>query len=432
MADSNFRGPINSMGSLEVNAATTTVEPLDGPSMLYQGAATPDIRSAPFAKDGYRPGQQAAFLVGSDFSLIDQIPQARTSTNLAAAQVMTSALAVALVTAQPAGVASSALIAIGVPILPIGTTVATVANMALDFGFATGTTVAASSTVIVVDNRVFRQGQWIIIGGAGNSSASRSHIAQVVSIATANITTITISPVAVTAVVNAPIGQGNLFGDSILPTGTQFGPTTASASVHSFGGAFEAGLAKVYNPREMLTRNIAITSVTAIPNAYSAIVSGWDVWGNPMTELISCAATVTTFVGKKAFKYISHITSGTSVAVQTIAIGLGDTIGIPMRADYWEQAQVNWNGSAMTNSNGFVAALATPTSSSTTADVRGTFMLSTAIVTGSGIATAISAIPSNGTSRLSVIVNLSPSQQILATPLNPIPQFGVAQSTATT
>ena len=431
MADSNFRGPVNAMGSLEVNAATTAVEILDGPSMFYQGVATPDIRSAPFAKDGFRPGQQPAFFLSPDYVLIDQIPTARTSTQIAAAQVMTSATVVSLVTTQPVGVASTAGIALGVPILPLGTTVATFANMALEFGFATGTTVAASTTVVVVDNRVFRLGQWLVIGGAGNTSANRSHIAQVASIATANITTLTIAPAAVTAISHASIGQANLYGDSVLPTGTQFGPTTASASVHSFGGAVEGGLARIYNPREMMSRNLSITSVTAIPNAYSAVITGWDVWGAPMTELISAAATVTTFMGKKAFKYISHITSGTSVATQTIAVGLGDVIGLPVRVDYWEQLYATWNGVPMANFSGFVPALTTPTSSSTTADVRGTLQLSTAIVTG-GLATAMSIVASNGTGRMFVAASLTPTQELLSTPLNTIPKFGVAQSTAIT
>jgi hypothetical protein len=230
---------------------------------MYQGLAMPDIRSAPFAKDGFRPGQQAGFLISGMRWAVDNIPQARSSTLLSATQVGTVSVAVSLATTQVAGVASAATVAVGVPIIPLGTTVATYV-IALDFGFATGTTVANSSTVTVVDNRYFRQGQWIIIGGAGNAAATRSHIAQVVTIATANITTITISPVAVTAIANAPIGQGNLFGDSMVALGTQFGPQTASASAHSFGGAMEAGLAKVYNPRECLARNISLQSVTAV------------------------------------------------------------------------------------------------------------------------------------------------------------------------
>lgn len=429
MADSNFRGPLNSMGALETNAATASVEPLDGPSQSYQGFAVPDIRSGSFAKDGFRPGQQAAFMLGGDFVLLDNIPQARGSTLIAAAQIVTSAVAVALVTSQPAGLASSAGIAVGVPIIPLGTTVATFAALALDFGFATGTTVANSSTVTVTDSSIFRQNQWLVIGGVGNSSASRSLICQVQSSPTT--TTIQISPVAATAIGAAPIGQANLWGSAMLPNATQFGPSAPAATGHAFGGAMEAGLARIYNPREMLARNLSVTGVTAIANAYSAVISGWDVWGNPMTEVLSAAATVTTFVTKKAFKYISSITSGTTVAgSQTVAFGLGDTIGLPVRVDYWEELYATWNGVAMANFSGFTPALLSP-STSTSNDVRGTLQLSTSIVTG-GLATAMSVIASNGTGRLFVAMSIPPTPAILATPINQAPLFGGAQATATT
>jgi hypothetical protein len=431
MADSNFRGPINSMGALEVNAATTAVEVLDGPSLFYQGAAIPDIRSAPFAKDGFRPGQQAAF-GGYEIPLIDAIPQKLASNLLATAQIVTSAITVSLITAQPAGLTSSAGIAVGVPIIPLGTTVATIAALALDFGFTTGTTTTNSSTVVVLDSSVFRLGQWIVIGGAGNSTASRSHIAQVQSLATSPATAITVLPAVVTGILNAPIGQANLWGSSLLPNATQFGPAAASANAHAFGGAVEGGFARIYNPREMSSRNIAVQGVTAIQVAYSAVVSGWDVWGAPMTEIISAATGVTSFIGKKAFKYISSITTGTTVpSSQTVAFGLGDVVGLPLRADYWEELYATWNGVSMANFSGFVAGITGTTVSNGTADVRGTLQLSTSIVTG-GLATAMSVIASNGTGRIFVSMMTPPNVEVLSTPINQSPKFGIAQYTATT
>jgi hypothetical protein len=430
MADSNFRGPINSMGALEVDSATTNVAPLDGPSLFYQGSGYPDLRSAPFAKDQFRPGQQPSFLSGTDFMVIDTIVQKAASTVIAAAQIVTSAIGATLITAQPAGVTSAAGIAIGVPIVPVGTTVATFAAMALDFGFTTGTTTTNSTSVTVVDNTLFRLGQWIVIGGAGNSSASRSLVTQVQS--TSGSTIIFISPAAVTGLLNVPIGQGNLWGSGLLPNATQFGPGAPVASGHAFGGAMEAGLARIYNPREMSSRNISVQGVTAVAVAYSAVVSGWDVWGNPMTEVISAAAAVTTFMGKKGFKYISSITSGTTVpSSQTVAFGISDVVGLPLRADYWEEIYATWNGVAMANFSGFVAGITGTTVSNGTADVRGSLQLSTAIVTG-GLSTAMSVIASNGTGRLSVTMNIEPQISILATPINQIPMFGVAQYTATT
>lgn len=426
MADTNFRGPVNSMGPIEVdNGTTPTVYPTDGPSLLYQGVGLPDIRSAPFAKDGFRGGQQPAFLV-TGFWTVDQIPQARNTSLIATTQVGTVSVAVSLASTQVAGVASAANIAVGVPIIPLGTTVATFA-MALDFGFATGTTAANSSTVVVVDNRFFTLGQWIIIGGAGNAASTRSHIAQVASIATANLTGITIAPVAVTAVLNAPIGQANLYDSGNLPAATQFGPSAPVANAHSFGGAIQAGMSRTYNPREMLARNITLQAVTAV--TYSALVTGWDMWGAPMTEVLTLTAQ-TSMAGSKAFKYIASIVSGTSSGTQALSFGLGDSFGLPVRCDEWEQLRVNWNGSAMVDSRGFTPAIAGP-SNSTSDDVRGTVQISTAILTGV-VATSFSAIASNGTGRLAIRQDVGVWNTVAGNPVNTIPMFGVAQSTTST
>lgn len=428
MANTNFRGPVNSMGSMEVQSGTAaTIELQDGPSLFYQGVGVPDPRFFPFNKDSLAPGVIPAFLSGDAIEVIDAVPQAATTTVLSAAQVGTSATAVSLATTQVAGIASACQLAVGVPIIPVGTTTVTTV-LALDFGFTTGTTVAASTTVTVVDNTLFKLGQWIIIGGAGNGAAQRSHICQVASISSSNTTTITIAPAAVTAISNAPIGQANLFDSSLLPPGSQLGPAAASANAHSFGGAFAAGLARAYNPRECVARTISLTSVTAV--SYSCVVSGWDLYGNAMTEILELTSQ-TTMVGKKAFKYIGSITSGASSGTQQLSFGLGDTIGFPLRYNFFGKANVAWNNAFAQNSNGINIAVLTA-ANGTTGDVRGTIQLSTAILTGMVSGTAVSAQATNGTTRLVVIQRLGPMTIINTTPSNTTAMFGVAQGTATT
>ncbi len=200
------------------------------------------------------------------------------------------------------------------PIIPVGTSVVTTAAIAIDFGFTTGTTVANSSTIAVIDNTLFKVGQWLVVGNVANTSGSKSLISQVQSIATANTTTITVAPSPATGLASVPIGQANLYDAGLLPPATQFGPAAASANAHAFGGAIQAGLARIYNPRETLARNIAIQGLTA--GGYSAVVTGWDLWGNPMTEVITLSSA-TTGAGKRAFKYIGSITSGTSAGMLT-------------------------------------------------------------------------------------------------------------------
>ena len=74
MADSNFRGPVNSMGSLEVQAGNTaTIEPFDGPSASYQGYVIPDPRFN-FNKDAMLPGRTPGFAFGPMLVVADNIP----------------------------------------------------------------------------------------------------------------------------------------------------------------------------------------------------------------------------------------------------------------------------------------------------------------------------------------------------------------------
>ena len=426
MADSNFRGPVTSMGSLEGQQGTgASVENFDGPSIWYQGGVLPDLRMFPFAKDGTQPGRVLGVLQRMDIVGCDHIPQKSATTTLAASQVGTAALAVSLATVGAAGVASAANIAVGVPIIPVGTSVATNV-IALDFGFTTGSTVVNSSTVYVQDSTLFRQGQWIIIGNVGNSTLTRSLITQVVAIGTSNLTTVNVSPLPQTTLVNVPIGQANLHGWGLLPPGSQFGPPAPAATAHEFGGAITAGLAKVANPRECLARNIIVALATS--GNYSCVVQGWDVWGNPMAEVISLASQ-TTAAGKRAFKYIGSITSGTS-QTDPVSFGIGDTFGYPFRVDEWEQTTVIWNLGIANTNNGFTAA-AIGTATSTSGDVRGTIQISTTVVTGV-IGTAISSFASNGTGRLMMAQFLGAWNQVYANPNNTAPVFGWPQSTATT
>lgn len=428
MADSNFRGPVNSMGALEVDGQTATVYPLDGPSLFYQNVGFPDIRSAPFAKDGFRAGQQPAFLSISDVIAVDNFPQAASTTLLGAAQTVTAATAMALSTAQVNGPAAGVPnIAIGVPIMPQGSTATTAPTITLDFGFATGTTVAGSSTVVTNDNTLFTLGQWLVIGGVGNSAASASLIAQVRSIATANTTGITVVPSPATGVSHAPIGAGNLFGDSGIAIGTQFGPVTASASIWSPN--LVAGLARIHNPREMIARNVSVTVGTTTATTSFTFI-GYDCWRQLMSEVIGPVIATnrafTTFFGSKAFKHVVSVTPSTT-AGGTASIGVGDVFGFPIRADEWEHTAIFWNGCTVPTSLGFKAASTISPAINTGGDVRGTIQVST---NGTGTAAAVAtAQVSNGTARLVIIQNPGVWNSLFGTPLNTAPMFGVANST---
>lgn len=422
MADTNFRGPVNSMGALEVDTNTSQVLPLDGPSSFYQAVAWPDPRGGNFPKDGFRPGQLSSFLIANDIYAVDAIPQAAASNVLAASAPATAALGMALATVGITNFsAGAASIAVGVPFVPAGTTVATTAAIVLDFGFTTGTTTANSTAVQVADPLLFTQGQWIVIGNVGNSSATRSLITQVTS-AFANATTILVSAAPATAL-GVPIGQANLYGSEMVALGTQFGPQSASASGASIGGRIQGGFGAFMNPREMLARTISVQASTVQAGTGTVLVTGWDVWGNALTELLTASGTTQVF-GKKAFKYLSAatpVTLGTTVAA-SYSLGMSDVFGFPFRTDQTEYLTIYAGGTSIPNAVGITTAVITG-ATNTSGDVRGTVQVS-----GLGGGTAISAVStSNNVKRLVVVQSPNPWQVLFTNPNRLTPMFGTAQ-----
>ena len=87
MAETNFRGPIQSMGALEQQQATTgaSVEPMDGPMGSYQGDTMLDPRGFPFAKDGTAPGRSPAYVSSPVGWTVDNYPQASATNVIASA-----------------------------------------------------------------------------------------------------------------------------------------------------------------------------------------------------------------------------------------------------------------------------------------------------------------------------------------------------------
>jgi hypothetical protein len=396
------------------------VEPFDGPGIEYQGDSVPDPSQSPANKDSLSPGAIRGWYSNPYFVLVDLIPQANNSTIVAAAQAPSTTQGVALnLTTAVIGTAAGVQVwAPGVPIIPVGTTVATTAGV-IDFGFTTGTTAANSSTVVVVDNSLFQLGQYIVIPGAGSAGATNVPLLTQVQSLSTNSTVMTISPSALTALNNAPIGQGNLYSN-FLPAGTQFGP--AAASANAWEPFRVAGFAKVLNPLEGSCRALTITAASIGSGTTAVTVTGYDVYNRIMHETITANGT-TTVSGKKAFKSVLGIavqTAATTVTPANISIGVSDTFGINVRSDKWEYTNIFWNGGFAINNTGWTAALAT-SSGATTADVRGTVNVSTLQV---GTAAAAS---TNGVARLTVMMSVPLQNMISATPLNTVSILGTAQ-----
>jgi len=143
---------------------------------------------------------------------------------------------------------------------------------------------------------------------------------------------------------------------------------TAGASVRSIVLANGQTVLQLDCPR-----GVSIVSGTGTLTNRNVTITGYDVYGQPMSEVIATGTVQsTTVAGKKAFfQILSASISGALGA--TIAVGTNDVLGIPVRViDGGYICHVGWNGTFAIDGGTFVAA-ATATATTTTGDVRGTF-----------------------------------------------------------
>jgi hypothetical protein len=120
-------------------------------------------------------------------------------------------------------------------------------------------------------------------------------------------------------------------------------------------------------------RAVSIVSGTGTLTNRNVTVTGYDYYGQPMSEVIATGTVQSTTVpGKKAFyQIVSASISGALGA--TIGIGTTDVLGIPVRvfnAGYI--TAVKYNATLAADAGTFVAA-DTATATTTSGDVRGTY-----------------------------------------------------------
>lgn len=172
-----------------------------------------------------------------------------------------------------------------------------------------------------------------------------------------------------------------------------------------------SGNVNMWDPSKAIARNVRITS-GGNDSAKTFTVTGYDLYGYPMSEAITGANTGVAS-GAKAFKYISSITCSSATA-SNVSAGTGDVIGLPIRSDYVGNVIINYNNTLITASTGYTAAVTTSPATTTTGDVRGTYALQTA---------------SNNSRRL-VVYQMVPASQIAPSVGLVAGLFSVAQNLA--
>jgi hypothetical protein len=121
-------------------------------------------------------------------------------------------------------------------------------------------------------------------------------------------------------------------------------------------------------------RAVGVTLGAGSPTTRNVTISGYDYYGQAMSEVIATGTTQSTTVnGKKAFWQITSATISGSPVV-TVALGTTDTLGIPVRVtDAAYVASVGYNNTLARDAGTFTAAV-TSTATTTTGDVRGTYV----------------------------------------------------------
>lgn len=177
-----------------------------------------------------------------------------------------------------------------------------------------------------------------------------------------------------------PIGRTYCFDVVPASSGTTTGQNQLSVSANLPAGnlvlAAGTGVTQSTDPAGVqrftldCARNIAIYSA-ANHSGSTLLVSGYDQYGQPMSELIT-GPNATTVQGAKCFKSVTSIFSSGAIASACV-VGLGTWIGLPYRlTDLGYVMSVMYNATAITISGTAVTvADVTSPATTTTTDVRG-------------------------------------------------------------
>lgn len=187
-----------------------------------------------------------------------------------------------------------------------------------------------------------------------------------------------------------PLGRVYIFDivpATISATAVCAAQAVAAAGNATINGTSATGGVATFN----CTRNVSIISSSASDTTQTVTVTGTDYWGQAQTSLLTINGT-TTVNGLKGFKTITKV-AVSAAFVGNLSVGMGDTFGLPYKVtDAGYLLRTGWAGAVADNAGTFTAA-DTATASSSTGDVRGTFLPATSA--------------SNGTRRLVIAIGLT-------------------------
>jgi hypothetical protein len=197
-------------------------------------------------------------------------------------------------------------------------------------------------------------------------------------------------PVSTTVAVLQIDGYQNGVGPT--PMGIGFGTGSGTATSLGFTSTAPAGgtgSVNLWNPEAMIGRCLLITngSASVADTGTTYLISGFDVYGLAMSCKIAGAGISAAVTTPKAFKYISAITwTSTTAGSSTVSIGTSsNAFGFPLMVDHMAYASVYMGPSSAASLTvsaanhtfgygaGYPSSGSGAVSTSTTADVRGTY-----------------------------------------------------------
>jgi hypothetical protein len=350
MSISAFSGPVVAFGQ----GPFPDYNPEAGPSLFFGGTGILDPRG-PFT---YQPGQNfgsttAGFLGSTNIQTLNYQPYALSTTAIAAAANVTSGTAMTLVSTN--------------------STTTGVAVSQYTVNYNTG---ALVSGLLMLDGLASFTG--VVAAGVLTASSVTGTIVVGMTLSGTGVTDGTI----IGSQLTGPSGGAGTY--SVVGSTTVASATITGVTSNSTNGnlALRAGFGDVdtiqlWNPQALCARTVSVTGAASASGLVSFLVSGYDIYGVPMSELIGAVAASTTVSGKKAFKYIASVVPNATDAIN-YSVGTLDVFGFPLRSDYFGDVGLNYNATLLTASTGYLAAVTTSPATTTTGDVRGTYAVQSA------------------------------------------------------
>jgi len=124
-------------------------------------------------------------------------------------------------------------------------------------------------------------------------------------------------------------------------------------------------------------RCVTVTATGANTATYT--ITGYDLYGQRMTQTIAAPST-STVATTKAFKTVVSVTNANATAgTNNLTVGFNDKLGLPVRVtDVGYVTSVKWNATLAADAGTFVAADTTSPATASTTDVRGCYTPSSA------------------------------------------------------